>query len=117
MVKIANALGSITISSDYFANLVGYHASSCYGVIGMATRNAVEGIRLFLFGNNFPEKGVRVYEKNGNLDIEIHIKVIYGVNIAAIVESIASKVKYVVEQATDLNVNTVNVYVDEMAEE
>lgn len=117
MVKIANSLGSITISSEYFANLVGHSASSCYGVIGMVNRNAVEGIRAFIFGQNFPEKGVRVVEKNRSLEIEIHIKVIYGVNIAAIVESIAHKVKYVVEQATGLGVSVVNVYVDEMAAE
>jgi len=117
MVKIAMSIGSVTISSDYFANLVGYHVKNCYGVIGMATSGAVQGIRSFLFGSNFPEKGVRVFENEGKLDIEIHIKVIYGVNIAAIVESIASKVKYVVEEATDLTVNAVNVYVDEMANE
>ena len=117
MVKIATSLGTITISSDYFSNLVGYHAKNCYGVIGMATSGAVQGIRSFLFGNNFPEKGVRVFEKDGKLEIEIHIKVIYGVNIGAIVESIAHKVKYVVEEATGLTVGAVNVYVDEMAEE
>jgi uncharacterized alkaline shock family protein YloU len=116
MVKIANSLGSVTISADYFANLVGYHASSCYGVTGMATSGAMDGIRSIFLGKNFPEKGVRVREKNGSLDIEIHIKVLYGVNISAIVESIANKVKYAVEQATDLRVDAVNVYVDEMAE-
>ena len=117
MVKIATSLGTITISSDYFANLVGYHAKNCYGVMGMATSGAVQGIRSFLFGKNFPEKGVRVFEREGNLEIEIHIKVIYGVNISAIVESIANKVKYVVEDATGLTVNAVNVCVDEMAAE
>jgi uncharacterized alkaline shock family protein YloU len=117
MVKLANPLGTVLISSDYFANLVGYHASSCYGVIGMATSNAVEGIRAVLFGKNFPEKGVRVREKDGNLFIDIHIRVMYGINISAIVESISEKVKYVVEQATDLYVHTVNVYVDEMSAE
>lgn len=117
MVKIATSLGTITISSEYFANLVGHHVSRSYGVKGMANSGAAQGIRSFLFRNNFPEKGVRVYERNGNLDIELHIKVVYGVNIATIVENIASKVKYVVEQATGLHVNAVNVYVDEMAAE
>lgn len=117
MVKIATPLGTITISSEYFANLVGHHVASSYGVKGMANSDTVQGIRSFLFKNNFPEKGVRVYERGGNLDIELHIKVVYGVNIAAIVDSIANKVKYVVEQATGLRVNAVNVYVDEMAAE
>lgn len=117
MVQIATALGTITISAEYFANLVGHHAATCYGVKGMANSGAVQGIRSFLFKNNFPEKGVRVYERNGNLDIELHIMVVYGVNIAAIVESIANKIKFVVEQATGLTVDAVNVYVDEMAAE
>lgn len=117
MVKIATPLGSVSISAEYFANLVGHHVSNSYGVKGMASSGTVQGIRSFLFRKNFPEKGVRVYERGGNLDIELHIKVVYGVNIAAIVDSIANKVKYVVEQATGLSVNAVNVYVDEMAAE
>jgi len=117
MVRVANPLGTVIISSEYFANLVAYHAASCYGVTGMATTNAVEGIRSLLFGNNFPEKGVRVREKNGKLNIEIHIKVIYGINISAIVESISNKVKYGVEQATDLYVDTVDIFVDELSAE
>ena len=117
MVKVVNPLGTVIISSDYFANLVAYHASSCYGVTGMATSNAVEGIRSLIFGNNFPEKGIRVREKNGKLHIDVHIKVIYGINIAAIVESISHKVKYAVEEATDLYVATVNIYVDELSAE
>ncbi|MEG2083605.1 MAG: Asp23/Gls24 family envelope stress response protein, partial [Oscillospiraceae bacterium] len=75
---------------------------------------AVEGLRTLMFGQNFPEKGVRVSEKEGKLVIELHIKIVYGVNIAAIVESIANKVKYAVEQSSGLIVRSVDVYVDEM---
>ena len=46
------------------------------------------------------------------MQIELHISVSYGVNITAIVDSIINKVRYTVEEATDLKVNTVNVYVD-----
>ncbi len=115
MVKIATPLGTITISPEYFANLAGYQTAKCYGVKGMATSGTAQGIRSFLFGNNFPEKGVHVYERNGSLMIELHIKVVYGVNIAAIVDSISNKVKYSVEQSTGLTVGAVDVYVDEMA--
>ncbi len=116
MVKISTSLGTITLSSEFFANLVGYHASSCYGVKGMVTSGAVQGLQSLFLGN-FPEKGVRVYENNGMLDIELHIKVVYGVNISAIVESIANKVKYAVESTTGLIVRKVDVCVDEMAAE
>jgi len=45
------------------------------------------------------------------LIIELHISVSYGVNISAIVESIVNKVRYTVEEATDLKVSKVNVYI------
>lgn len=117
MIKIATQLGSVTLTPEYFANLVGMTAASCYGVKGMATSGAAEGLRSLLLGNNFPDKGVRVSEADGELAIEIHIKILYGVNISAIVDSIANKVKYAVEQSSGLTVRSVDVYVDEMVAE
>ncbi len=41
----------------------------------------------------------------------------YGVNIAAIVKSIVNKVRYTVEEATGLEVEKVDVFVDGMKSE
>lgn len=117
MVKLATSLGTVTLTSEYFANLVGAVASSCYGVVGMVSKSPVEGLRAMIFGSDFPEKGVRVSQKSNKLEIEIHIKVLYGLNISAIVKSISHKVRYAVESATGLSVETVNVSVDEMLAE
>jgi len=114
MVRIKTPLGSVVLTSEYFSNLVGNITSSSYGVKGMATRGVFEVIRSHIFGKDFPEKGVRVYDNNGTLSIDIHIKVVYGVNISTIVENLSDKVKYVVSQATGLNVGTINIFVDEM---
>ncbi len=117
MIKIATELGNVTLTPEYFANLVGITAASCYGVKGMATSGAAEGLRSLVSRRDFPDKGVRVSEQNGELAIELHIKIVFGVNIAAIVESIANKVKYAVEQSSGLGVSKVDVYVDEMVAE
>lgn len=117
VVKINNTLGTITLTTEYFANLVGSTATTSFGVSGMANSGPVEGFRSLLFGSDFPEKGVRVSERGGNLNIDIHIRVIYGMNISAIVESISQKVKYAVEEATGLRVDSINVYVDELESE
>lgn len=114
MIRIKTPLGMVALTSGYFANLVGNIASGSYGVKAMATRGPVEGFRAKLFGKNFPEKGVRVYERSDKLIIDIHIKVVYGVNISAIVENLTEKVKYSVEQSTGLEVHAINIYVDEM---
>lgn len=117
MVKIATALGTVSLTNEFFANLVGSAASSCYGVVGMVNKDPADGIRSILFGSDFPEKGVKVTQVGGKLEIEIHIKVVYGLNISAIVKSISHKVRYAVESTTGLSVARMSVSVDEMMAE
>ena len=73
-----------------------------------------DSLKTIVLGTNYPDKGVRVTEEDGKLVIELHIKVTYGLNIAAIVRSITHKVKYAVEDATTLKVERIDVYVDDI---
>ena len=112
MVKIETHLGVIEISHEFFANLVGYVASSCFGVSGMATSGTVDGLKQLVSVRRTLDKGVRVRAVDNKLVIDLHIIVSFGVNIPAIVKSIVNKVKYTVEDATGLEVSKVNVFVD-----
>lgn len=115
MIKLENPNGYIEITNNYFANLVGRAAQSCFGVTGMVNSNAYQNIKSAIKSKTSREhydQGVSVKSVNGNLTIDLHISVSYGVNINAIVESIVNKVRYTVEEATDLKVSKVNVYVD-----
>ena len=114
MIKYENHLGTVTISTHYLANLVGHAASECFGVCGMVENSASQNLRHLLKRNDKPDKGVRVRNVNGNLAIDLHIAVMYGVNISAIVKSIINKVTYTVEEATGFTVESVNVFVDDM---
>ena len=114
MIKFYNPLGKVCMTSDYFAGLVGAAAQSCYGVCGMATGGRSDSLKSLVLGSDFPDKGVRVTEDDGKLIIELHIKVTYGLNIAAIVRSITHKVKYAVEEATALQVLRIDVCVDDI---
>lgn len=113
MIKLENHLGAIEISHEYFSNLVGRAASECFGVAGMVTVTPVDGLRSVISGKK-DDKGVKVRSVGGSLIIDLHIAVTYGVNISAIVKSIVNKVRYTVEEATDLKVARVNVFVDDM---
>ena len=101
MITLQNPMGTISMTSDYFAELVSQAARSCYGVS-------------LVFGSDFPEKGVRVTQSDRQLTIELHIKVGYGLNIATIVKSITHKVKHEVEKATGLTVARIEVSVDDI---
>ncbi len=113
MIGFENMLGSVEISQEYFANLIGRAASECFGVSGMVG-STYQGLKSRLGGREDPDKGVRVRTEDGKLVVDIHIAVTYGVNISAIVKSIVHKVRYTVEEATGFAVAKVNVYVDSM---
>lgn len=114
MIKIENHLGVIKVSNAYFSNLVGYVASECFGVSGLVHSTPSQGIRKLLTGKDTIDKGVRVRHRNGQLLIDLHIAVAYGLNISAIVKSIVNKVTYSVEAASSLPVGKVNVHIVEM---
>ena len=118
MIKFYNPLGKVCMTSDYFAGLVGAAAQSCYGVCGMATGGTSDSLKTIVLGTNyrgtFTAKGLKTACEDGKLVIELHIKVTYGLNIAAIVRSITHKVKYAVEDATTLKVERIDVYVDDI---
>lgn len=117
MIKLENPNGYIEITNNYFANLVGRAAQSCFGVTGMVNSNPYQNLKSAIKckvsrENDNYDQGVSVKSINGKLTVELHISVSYGVNINAIVESIVNKVRYTVEEATDLKVSAVNVYID-----
>ena len=117
MVGFENHIGKINISDNYLTELVIHAVTDCFGVAGVcntsAFRSAVSAITL---GKAFRKnKGVLIRkDKDGGLTVDLHIKVTYGTNITAAVNSITHKVGFTVEEATGIHVNKVNVYVDEM---
>ena len=115
MVRIENHLGKIDVSQNFFVNLVGATATSCFGVAGMAEADPAESLlSRFRKGGNDNRRGVKIRSKNGKLQIELHIIVTYGTNVSAIVKSIIHKVSYTVEDVTGIPVQSVNVFVDGM---
>lgn len=115
MVNYENALGKITISKEYFSELLGAVVPTCFGVVGMANNGAFQRIRSVLNRTKYYlDRGVNVRRDDDGLIVELHIVVTYGVNIATITQSIENKVRYTIEQATGLGVKAVNVYVDSM---
>lgn len=117
MIRTETENGYIEITNNYFSKLVGKAASSCFGVAGMVSSNPVQTIRSALKGKydfDTTNQGVTVKSENDLLIIDLHIAVTYGININAIVSSIVNKVRYTIEEATDLKVEAVNVYVDEL---
>ena len=81
-LEINNDLGHVSISDDVIASVAGGTAVSCYGIIGMASKNQVkDGITEILGKENY-SKGIKVKKDEGKLIIDLYIIVMYGTKIS-----------------------------------
>ncbi len=116
MVLVQNHVGRITISQEYFTALIGSTVTGCFGVVSMNVSGAKETLAAALpfRKKKDSERGVTVRIGKDKLVIDLHISLMYGVNMNAVVRSIINKVSYTVEQSTGISVEKVNVFVDDI---
>jgi len=108
--NIQNENGVISYSEEVVANVVGVSTMECYGVVGMASKNAKDGLWELLKGESL-SKGVRLHSKENELSIELYIIVEYGTKISVIANNIIQKIKYNIENLTGLKVSSITVNV------
>jgi uncharacterized alkaline shock family protein YloU len=106
-----NSYGSIDFTDEFLSNLAGVATMDCYGIVGMASQNAMDGIVELLKGENL-NKGVKITTQDGNVGIHLFVIVEYGVSISAVASNVIDTVKYRVEKFTGLNVDRVDVTVN-----
>jgi len=109
--NIANENGYINYSEDVVANIVGISTMECYGVVGMASKNAKDGLWELIKGEKSLSKGVKVHSKDNELFIELYIMVQYGTKISVIANNIIQKIRYNVENYTGIKVSSITVNV------
>ncbi|NLD87663.1 MAG: Asp23/Gls24 family envelope stress response protein [Clostridiales bacterium] len=108
---LQNKYGSIDITSDVIAGIVSVCANNCYGVKGIVGKKNAGGITKLLRREK-PNQGIKIEKLKGCVNIELHIVVRYGINIAAVGNSIISEIRYNVERMTGITVGKVDVCVD-----
>ena len=110
-MEIYTPLGTVGISTEAIATIVGNAATHCFGVKGMTFTSVKDGI-VYLLRREAMTTGVKIREKEGELEIELHIAVEQGINIREACRSIISEVRYNVERLTGLKVAHVEVCVE-----
>lgn len=116
MISYETITGTVTISNEYLAKLIGNAVTSCFGVAGMVPNGNRQKISKIFSKNASPDCGIIVHGNADILDVELHIMVTYGMNINAIAKSIVHKVKYTVKETVGIEVRKVTVMVDGIKE-
>lgn len=105
-----NKYGTITINDSVIANIASEAAMSSYGIVGLAYRNAIDGLMTLLKKENM-SKGVRIESNPDGITIHLDVVLEYGIRIGTVTENIIDTVKYKVENITGVTVKHINIYV------
>ena len=109
MGEDTKSMGGIHISPSAVTTIAYRATLESYGVVGLAARNLADGLVKSITRD--PSRGITVKYNGVDIDIEIQIIVEYGTRISSVAESVANTVRFHVEKALGLKVNTVNVHV------
>ena len=109
--------GALIVSDDVLADLVGYAAKECYGVVGMtspAPTSVQEGIARLLPAQRL-RRGIEIdRDENGKLSVALHVVLEYGVNLTAVSQNLVDAVQYVLKNIAQIDDAHVIVHVDAM---
>ena len=109
-IKAVNEYGNITIDDQVIATIAGISAMECYGIVGMASKNATEGFFELLKRDQLT-KGIKVNTIEDKINIDLYAVFQYGVKISVVAENVISNVKYSVESFLGVQVEKVNIFV------
>ena len=109
MTNEITSIGSIHVSPQAIATIAYQSALRSYGVVGLASKNIVDGLAQMLAKD--PTHGVEVEYVEDYINIDIYIIVEYGTRIKSVASSVANTVRFHVEKALGLPLNEINVHI------
>jgi uncharacterized alkaline shock family protein YloU len=109
MTDTTSSFGSIHVASRAIATIAYHAALTSYGVVGLAHKNIVDGLAQALVKD--PTHGVEVHYDEDKLTIDLYVIIEYGTRIKSVTASAASAVRYQVESALGIPVESINIHV------
>ena len=103
--------GNIIIEDGVIGKIAGISAMESYGIVGMASKNAADGLFELLKFDHL-SKGVTVKTENNKINIDLHVILEYGVRISTVGQNIIDRVKFNIENLTGLDVENIEVFVE-----
>ena len=94
--------GTLSVSNEVIADIAGYAAMSCYGVVGMAEQmQGAESVRL-LPGQRL-RKGVLVTTTESGLTVDLHVVLEAGVNMRSVSDNLSSSVAFTLAEIAQID--------------
>jgi uncharacterized alkaline shock family protein YloU len=102
--------GAIQISNDVLADIAGYAALECYGVVGMASPTLRAGVAQLLSMDKL-RRGVRVNSDGEGVAVDLYVVAEYGTNLSEVSHNMSNRVQYVLTSNAEVRVDEVRVHI------
>lgn len=113
-IIIQNALGTIEIEAQVIQSLAGAATTESYGVVGMASQQFFrDGLAELLKVDNY-QKGIIVRVEEQNIHLDLYVIVSFDVRVSEVVKEIQKKVRYDLESALKIHLESVNVFIQDV---
>src|SRR5690606_16512497 len=110
-IEMKNDYGTIDITNDVIAQVVGEAAIECYGIVGMASRHQIRDGLTDILGKENYARGVIVRNIGDETHIDVYVIIGYGTKISEVAYQVQSKVMYTLKKILSLTVDSVNIFV------
>jgi uncharacterized alkaline shock family protein YloU len=102
--------GTLTVTENALASLLGLAAHEVPGVVGMAPSNLKEGLQKIL-GRAQASDGVLVAGESHARTVDVHIVVAFGTNISTVAENVRERIVYTAKTLAGVQLEGVSVHV------
>ncbi|MCA1553675.1 MAG: Asp23/Gls24 family envelope stress response protein, partial [Chloroflexi bacterium] len=102
--------GRIEVSPNAIASLAAQAVLECYGVVGMASPNFVNGLAELLHIEQ-RNRGVHAHFEGDEISIDLYVILQHGTRISIVADEMMQSVKFAVERALGRSIKAVNVHV------
>lgn len=102
--------GQVSIANEVLADIAGYTALECYGVVGMTNPSVRDDVAQVLSRDKL-RKGVRILTGKDGVIVHLHVIIEHGTKLAEVSRNLADRVRYVLTSVGDVSVESVEVHV------
>lgn len=105
--------GELQIANDVLADMAGYAALECYGIVGMASPTLRTGVENMLSRDKL-RRGVKITNSPDGVLVDLYVVIEHGNNLSQVSRNLADRVRYVLETMADVTVSGVEVHVQDI---
>ena len=103
--------GDLHIANEVLSDIAGFAVTQCYGVVGMTSPSAVDGIAKLLPASRL-RRGVAVSTSENGVVIDLYVIIEYGTNINVVSQNVVEAVTFAMTEYVKVPIDSVNVHVE-----